>query len=225
MKGVISRMLCCSSFGCATGVRKLPSATTALSRLEPITAPSPQRPAALACDPSLMMPANGIMRSPAGPIQTTAPCCRTLQSKYRRCRRYLFPTPPPRTLPKSCRQSPSAPRRWRFTGDGDGIEAGGLESNPKSSSAVGLAPDSRQRRLGHDGVASGGRDIGASQRTGGEDEHVFRPERVDGMKREPPQKVRGQTCPARYAFVLTSSAISSTRTLPVDRSIHASLPM
>ena len=84
MSGTTSRMSCINSLGCETGVRNVPSATTALSRFEPMTAPKPHLPAALACAPSLIMFANGISCSPAGPMQTSAallPYCRVRRSK------------------------------------------------------------------------------------------------------------------------------------------------
>jgi len=58
-----------------TGTRSLPSRTTALRRLEPMTAPSPDRAAMR--PRSLLMPEMSERRSPAGPMtaaRAPAPC-------------------------------------------------------------------------------------------------------------------------------------------------------
>ena len=54
--------------GSATGVRRSPRTATALIRFAPSTAPSPPRPARR---PSWLIVANGMSRSPAGPIDAT----------------------------------------------------------------------------------------------------------------------------------------------------------
>ncbi|OPY06272.1 MAG: hypothetical protein A4E67_01555 [Syntrophaceae bacterium PtaB.Bin038] len=68
----LSRFMAAASW---TGTRSLPSRTTALRRLEPITAPSPERAAMR--PRSLKTPEMRERRSPAGPMTATrapAPC-------------------------------------------------------------------------------------------------------------------------------------------------------
>ena len=146
-----------------SGTSRLPWTATALSFLEPMTAPSPERPAAR---PLLFI--TEAMRasfSPAGPMQAT---CRSLPCSCLRISSVSKVSLPQIAGGVSQLGHPVVDVQvdglLRDPGEEHRVVAGELEVGPEVPARIGVAPTAGQGRLAHDDVPRAADAVGAGQR-------------------------------------------------------------
>ena len=172
----------------------------ALIRLDPRTAPRPPRPA---CRPSWLIVANGISRSPAGPIAAT---CQSGSVIAHGCAASASRAGRPQSEPAGCQETAEARLRplpsieddrglRAGARDHERVDPGPLGGEREVRRRQGVAEPAGQRAERDDGELGRGRQRAADQRAEREDQR-----RTRGCQRvepRPASRAPGSRCPGR----------------------------